>query len=341
MNRSKILLLTTGGTIASVESENGRTPGVSGEGLVQQIEGLEQLCRIEIRQVCNIDSTDLTPKHWKMLVETIRDAYESYDGFVISHGTDTMAYTAAALSVMMQGLDKPVILTGSQLPMEAHGTDAKQNLYDAFLYAIQPEAFGVAVVFDGKVIDGLCARKWKTESFDAFISVNRPLLATIENGRVNAGMIVENSWNAETGDRTEKPEFYPDMEEDVCALKLTPGISGELVRQILMQAKGVLIEGFGLGGIPAYLEDVFEEVMLLRKEKGYLTVMETQALLEGTDMGVYEVGFRAKEELGIEESGKLTAEAVTACMMWQMAHPDKENLLETCRTYLETFAHNV
>lgn len=336
MNRSKILLLTTGGTIASVESENGRTPGVSGEGLVQQIEGLEQLCRIEIRQVCNIDSTDLTPKHWTLLVETIRAAYESYDGFVISHGTDTMAYTAAALSVMMQGLDKPVILTGSQLPMEEPGTDAKQNLYDAFLYAVQPEASGVAVVFDGKVIDGLCARKWKTESFDAFISVNRPLLATIENGRVNTGEQLR-LFAGKTG----KPEFYPDMEEDFCALKLTPGISGELVRQILMQAKGVLIEGFGLGGIPAYLEDVFEEVMPLRKEKGYLTVMGTQALLEGTDMGVYEVGFRAKEELGIEESGKLTAEAVTACMMWQMAHPDKENLLETCRTYLETFAHNV
>ena len=382
VSRKKFMLLTTGGTIASVETENGRTPGINGETLIRQIDGLEQLCQVEIRPVCSIDSTDLTPKHWKLLVETIRDFYEDYDGFVISHGTDTMAYTAAALSVMIQGLNKPVILTGSQLPMEAAGTDAKQNLYDAFLYGIRSEARGVSVVFNGKVIDGLCARKWKTESFDAFVSINRPLLATIENGRVNTGDTVEVFRDAEISERMErrssgindndrlgaksgskrteeheeteiryqkrlfgeksgKPEFYLEMEEDLCALKLTPGISRELVRQILMQTKGVLIEGFGLGGIPNYLEEVFEEVMPLRKEKGYLTVMETQALLEGTDLSVYEVGLRAKKELGMEESGRLTAEAVTACMMWQMAHPEKENILETCRTYLETFAHNV
>ena len=184
VSRKKFILLTTGGTIASVKTQNGRTPGINGETLIRQIDGLEQLCQVEIRPVCSIDSTDLTPKHWKLLVETIRDFYEDYDGFVISHGTDTMAYTAAALSVMLQGLNKPVILTGSQLPMEAAGTDAKQNLYDAFLYGVRPEARGVSVVFNGKVIDGLCARKWKTESFDAFVSINRPLLATIENGRV-------------------------------------------------------------------------------------------------------------------------------------------------------------
>ena len=338
VSRKKFILLTTGGTIASVETQNGRTPGINGETLIRQIDGLEQLCQVEIRPVCSIDSTDLTPKHWKLLVETIRDFYEDYDGFVISHGTDTMAYTAAALSVMLQGLNKPVILTGSQLPMEAAGTDAKQNLYDAFLYGVRPEARGVSVVFNGKVIDGLCARKWKTKSFDAFVSINRPLLATIENGRVK---IETTAGVFRDAGISEKPQFYLEMEEDLCALKLTPGISREMVRQILMQTKGVLIEGFGLGGIPNYLEEVFEEVMPLRKEKGYLTVMETQALLEGTDLSVYEVGLRAKKELGMEESGRLTAEAVTACMMWQMAHPEKENILETCRTYLETFAHNV
>ena len=182
--RKRILLLATGGTIACAAGADGLTPGLTGEQLAEFVPELADLADIDVRQVMNIDSSNMQPTDWLTLVAAIRDVYATYDGFVVLHGTDTMAYTAAALSCLIEGLAKPVVLTGSQLPMTDSQTDARHNLFDAACVACDNSARGVMVVFAGRVIDGLRARKARTRSFDAFESVNAPDLGKVAGGEV-------------------------------------------------------------------------------------------------------------------------------------------------------------
>ena len=128
----KILLLGTGGTIASVQGENGLSPGLDTATLLSYVPALSALCEVETLQVCAIDSTNITPSHWQLMVRAIEDHYHEYDGFVLCHGTDTLAYTASALSYMVQNADKPIVLTGSQKPINLDVTDARTNLEDSF-----------------------------------------------------------------------------------------------------------------------------------------------------------------------------------------------------------------
>ena len=126
-DRKNILLIATGGTIASKKSDNGLKPQISPEELMQYIPQVKDICDFHAVQLINLDSSNMEPKHWKMMVHTIRENYEKYDGFVIAHGTDTMAYTAAALSYMIQNSKKPIVITGAQKPIDLEITDAKSN----------------------------------------------------------------------------------------------------------------------------------------------------------------------------------------------------------------------
>ena len=136
--KPKILLLATGGTIASVLYEYGLAPGLKAEQLLSYIPEARETYTVEAVQICNIDSSNMTPAHWTDMVSTIEEKYHDYDGFVICHGTDTMAYTSAALSYMIQNSMKPIVITGSQKPISEGSTDARQNLLDALLYAADP-----------------------------------------------------------------------------------------------------------------------------------------------------------------------------------------------------------
>ena len=130
-----ILMIATGGTIASKEGDLGLTPAVTGEELAASVPGIKDICHLEILQLMNIDSTNMRPRQWLMIRDAIMENYNHYDGFVILHGTDTMAYTAAALSYLIQDSVKPIVLTGSQKPMANPYTDAKINLFQSILYA--------------------------------------------------------------------------------------------------------------------------------------------------------------------------------------------------------------
>ena len=167
MERKRILLIGTGGTIASEMGETGLTPELTSQQLLRYIPDISHICQVDCVQVLSLDSTDIQPKHWVRMADTVRENYEKYDGFVISHGTDTMAYTAAALSYLIQGSPKPIVLTGAQKPIGFETTDSKQNLRDAFTVAASDMA-GVMLVFNGKVILGTRARKTRSKSFEAF-----------------------------------------------------------------------------------------------------------------------------------------------------------------------------
>ena len=169
----KILMIGTGGTIASSKTISGGLQRLlTSDEILMYIPSISQICEVETVQVCNMDSTNISPDIWVLLADTIRKHYDAYDGFVISHGTDTMAYTAAALSYLIQDSPKPIILTGAQRPISMEITDSKTNLYDSFLYASSDFASGVQIVFNGKVILGTRARKTHSKSFQAFSSIN-------------------------------------------------------------------------------------------------------------------------------------------------------------------------
>ena len=171
----RILMIATGGTIACKPNRSGRlSPKITSSELLEYVPELAQICEVEARQLYNIDSTNMGPAQWPGIVNMIRENWGMYDGFVITHGTDTMAYTAAALSYMIQNPACPIVLTGSQKSIYSRDTDARKNLLQAFRYAAADGAFGVQIVFDGHVILGTRARKVRSKSYNAFSSIDYP-----------------------------------------------------------------------------------------------------------------------------------------------------------------------
>lgn len=214
----KLLFIATGGTIASGDSGSGLSPEASAEELLSGVNLPD--AEIHAIQPFALDSTDLTPQHWMEVAALIRDRWQDFDGFVITHGTDTMAYGAAALSCLIQSACKPVILTGSQLPMSAPDTDARRNLSDALLCAERGRA-GVWVCFCGRVIAGNAARKVHTRDFDAFRGFTED-----DEHRVEEFLTAE---AVEDGGTV----FYNRLDPSAAVLKLTPGISAEMVHDMM------------------------------------------------------------------------------------------------------------
>ena len=312
----KILMIGTGGTIASKQTENGLAPGLTPNDILSYIPQVKHVCEVETLQVCNIDSTNVTPEHWKLMVEAVEKHYHAYDGFVICHGTDTLAYTAAALSYMIQNSPKPIVVTGAQKPINMDVTDAKTNLLDSFIYAADDDSEDVSIVFDGKVIIGTRAKKERAKSYNAFSSINFPYPAVIQDGQV-IRYIPPVRHKGEV-------RFYHDMKESVYVLKLVPGMRRGVLTQILEQYDCVVIESFGVGGLPDSITAEVYEGMKQWKAKGKLIVMTTQVVSEGSNMTVYEVGKKVKQDFDLLEAYDMTLEATITKLMWLMAQPAKD-----------------
>lgn len=327
-----ILLIATGGTIASAEDGNGLSPALTGEELARSVPEIEGLCELDIVQPMNIDSTNMRPADWLRIAEVIRENYDAHDGFVVLHGTDTMSYTAAALSYLIQDSPKPIVLTGSQQPMGNPFTDAKINLYQSLVYAVSDRSRDVSIVFGGYAIAGTRARKQRTMSFNAFNSINYPVLAYLRQDKVIcSGSAAVSAGPAEcdcAGDGAaraadgalDEPRFYNELNSRVCALKLTPGLTPDIFRLLKPDYDAVILETFGMGGVPergadgaSYQEAIFDWV-----DSGRTVVMTTQVPEEGLDLGVYEVGRAYAEHPGILKGGDMTTEALVAKTMWAL-----------------------
>ena len=259
-----ILMIGTGGTIASGQTAEGLAPELDPSRLLQDTPRVAQLCRVDCLQLYSLDSTNIRPCHWLGLARAIRERYDQYDGFVISHGTDTMAYTAAALSYLVQGSAKPIVLTGAQKPIWFDGTDSKRNLTDAFLYACRG-CGGVQIVFNGKVILGTRARKTFSKSFQAFSSVNYPDLAVLQDERLLQYIRTES---------LPRPVFYDKLCENVGLLKLIPGTRRELVDFMMERYDGIVVESFGVGGLPEYPGEEFYPLVQRAVERGKMCIRD-------------------------------------------------------------------
>ena len=303
-------MITTGGTIACRETEEGLSPALTPEQLLSYIPSVKTVCEVDTLQVCHLDSTNVTPAHWRIMVEAIRDNYAAYDGFVICHGTDTLAYTAAALSYMIQDADKPIVITGAQKPIDTDTTDARTNLLDSFIYAADDGSRNVSIVFGGKVIVGTRARKERTKSFDAFSSLNYPFTAVIQDG-----MLVRYLEERPTEGQV---RFYTEMGTSICTLKLIPGMNPDILSYLFANYDGIVIESFGVGGIPETLTAAFYREMEKWAGRGKYVVMTTQIAEEGSHMTVYEVGKKVKRDFRLIESYDMTFEATITKLMWIM-----------------------
>ncbi len=344
----RILVLATGGTIASADAGAGLSPALSGAELIAAVPGVADLCEVDVRQVMNVDSTNMEPAGWLTLARALREAHEAYDGFVVLHGTDTLAYTAAGLSYLAQNLRKPVVLTGSQLPMAAPGSDAARNVLDAVRVACDDAARGVLVAFGGAVIAGTRARKVRTLSFNAFESVNFPELASIdERGRVRwreaaltgagagageavgeaaggavgeiAGKVVAEA----AGEGAPEPRFYDRLNTRVQVLSLAPGVSAPAIEALRAHADALVVEAFGLGGVPTY--GGVAASLLDWAEAGKTLVFATQCPFEGCDPGTYEVGRAFCGRPGVLVAGDMTREAALAKTMWALAEAQESS----------------
>lgn len=304
----KILMIGTGGTIACKQTDSGLTPGLTAEDVLAYIPAVEKVCQVETIQVMNIDSSNMTPVLWKDIVNAIEENYANYDGFVVCHGTDTLAYTSAALSYMIQNSAKPIVVTGSQKPISKDVTDAKTNLLDSFIYASDDESQNVSIVFDGKVICGTRAKKERAKSYNAFSSINFPYLAVIQDG-----IIIR--YIPEVPVRG-IPSFYYDMSDKVTLLKLYPGMKPEVLSYLFENYDIVVIESFGVGGMPETLMETFYEEMEKWKGTDKLAVMTTQVANEGSNMTIYEVGRQVKQDFHMIESYDMTLEATMTKLMW-------------------------
>jgi len=328
----KILLIATGGTIASKYTSEGLCPQISSEELLSYVPGANEFCEIDSIQPFNLDSTNVSADQWLALSRLIEQKYEYYDGFVICHGTDTMAYTAAALSYLIQNNRKPIVITGAQKPIDLAITDARANLMDSLRFASHERAHGVNIVFGGSVISGTRAKKERSKSNNAFSSINFPQIATIHDSRI--------IFYINDKDQNTSPlKFCHTMNNRVFLLKLIPGISGQVLESIFDSYDAVIIESFGVGGLPNYGDDSFYHAIEKYISSGKIVIMATQVTHEGSDMEVYQVGKVMKDEFHLIESYDMTMEATVAKTMWVLGQTT--NVDEFRKIFYTTINHDI
>ena len=303
--KKKILLLTTGGTIASMPGGEGLEPHRS-DVMERELEQLRTYYDISVQDIMCLDSSNIRPEEWQVIARHIFEHRAGYDGIVVSHGTDTMAYTASAVTYMLPNIDLPVVFTGSQLPLADMLSDGPDNLRTAFAMAAAGHP-GVFLAFDRKVMLGCRAVKVRASGFSAFESVNSRYAALVSN----QGLVVDPEMLPR---RTGKAELRTEISRNVFLLKLTPGLNPAVFDMLAaMGYKGIVIEAFGLGGVNVLHKGLRGIHRCL--EDGISVVVTTQCLYDSANLQVYQVGNKLLE-LGVIQGRDMTSEAAMTKLMW-------------------------
>ena len=304
-DKKKILLLTTGGTIASVPGGQGLEPHRS-DVMERELNQLRTYYDITVRDVMCLDSSNIRPEEWQQIAEDIFRSRVGFDGIVVSHGTDTMAYTASAVTFMLPDIDLPVVFTGSQLPLADILSDGPDNLRTAFAMAASGQP-GVFLAFDRKVMLGCRAVKIRASGFSAFESVNARYAGLVSN----RGLVLDTDILPR---REGEARLCTAISKDVFLLKLTPGLNPAIFDMLAaMGYKGIVIEAFGLGGFNVLnkgLRGIQRAV-----EDGVSVVVTTQCLYDSADLRVYQVGNRLLD-MGVIQGRDMTSEAAMTKLMW-------------------------
>lgn len=322
MSLPRIVLLATGGTIASQETASGLMPLTNAKGILDFMPSLSRLADIRAKDVFMLDSSNIQPEEWQQLAQAVDEVKGEADGIVITHGTDTMAYTASALSFMLQGLKIPVVFTGSQLPLTHPHSDAPGNLREAFAMALSKRP-GVFISFHHKVIYGTRAVKMRTLGFDAFDSINLAPVGVFDAD----GLHLQTQESVCKEVRVREPLK---LDSRVFLLKMMPGTDPEILNYIVNAGyKGLVLEAFGLGGLHYIRRNLIEGLQHI-SEQGLITLVTTQCLYEKADFNIYEVG-RGFQNLGIYGAHDMTTEAAVTKLMWALGDlKERRQLLTRC-----------
>lgn len=299
----RICLIATGGTIACVQTERGLAPKLAARDLLSYIGG--DTGGIDCIDLFSMDSSNIQPEEWQQIASCIDGIRPKYDAIVLTHGTDTMAYTSSMLSFMLRGIDIPVIITGAQYPIVREDSDGRKNLRDA-VTAARMIGGGVYICFGGIIISGCRAVKTRTTSLDAFESINAPPVCTVEGDEVcyvNAAASLSHY------------SFSPKIDPRVALIKLIPGTSPEILDSLAACGmRGVVVEAFGLGGVHSFRRDHTESLIRLM-EKGITVILASQCLYEASTPDIYEVS-RPLKDAGIIPAYDMTTEAAVTKLMW-------------------------
>ena len=342
--KSSILIIYTGGTIGMVEDpKTGSLEPFDFEHLVDHVPELKEAKHLYTSIQFNppLDSSQIGPQDWAKMAKTVADNYDTYDGFVILHGTDTMAYTASALSFMLENLNKPVIITGSQLPIGRFRTDGKENLITAIEIAaskrnniaIVPE---VCICFQNYLLRGNRSKKINADYFQAFDSFNYPPLAHI-------GVEIDINEELVYKQASVKPLIpHYNMDPNVIALRLLPGITPDTLKGILSipNLKGIAMETFGVGNAPSF--PWFIDLLKEATDRGIVIVNVTQCMEGSVAMNIYDTG-NAMLEVGIISGYDITTESAITKMMYLFGEgyePDKVREYMKCDLIGEMTIHD-
>ena len=288
-------------------------PAQSACDIVREIPEIQKHLKLDFKMVVNIDSSNMNPSHWTELAKTIEKLYDKYDGFVVVQGTDSMAYTASALSFALQNLSKPIVFTGSLIPLEEIGSDGRNNLVYACLTATLDIA-EVCLAFSNKILRGNRSKK-RHESFAAvFHSPNFPNLG--ELGRPT----ILNDWRKKRRKRVLK--VAPNFDKDISYVKLFPGYNPEILDRIIeRKTHGIIIEGFGPGNVP-FLEDTIIPQIERATSKNIPVIITSQMEKGATNLSSYEAGYYA-QKAGAISAKNMTTEAAVTKLMWVLAKTKK------------------
>lgn len=319
-------MITTGGTIASIPSNNGLIPEISGKDIISLMPELKNICTIDTLELLNIDSSNISKKHYILMLDTLEKNYDNYDGFVITHGTDTMAYSSSMLACAIENLSKPVVFTGSQLPLKAKATDAYRNLYDAFL-AASDNVYGVFLAFNGDIHYGDSVKKVYSENFTGFLSINNKTAGKSDNNKI--------IWNKLYKNHNIKPVFNKNISEKVFVLKMVPSLKPEIIDVLInMGYRAVIIEGYGAGGVPtADCENNFIPALQKAIENNVAVVCATQCLYDGVHLDKYPAGILS-EKYGAVSSKNMTLEKTLAKLMIGLGN---NMTMEELKKYIEEY----
>ena len=309
----KILILNTGGTFSSQASGHGLAPSISGDEIISRLGVIDDDIQLEVEDYCSLDSANIMPDDWVSISCKIAGSLSDYNGFIVIHGTDTLAYTSSMLSFMLQNIQVPVVVTGSQMPLNTPMSDALMNLQCAVWMAASGVP-GVFVAFDRKIMLGCRTSKVRTISFNAFESINCPYI-----GEVNAFGL---QLYTDRKPKMTRINLQTDYSDKIAVLKVFPGMDLDIFSFLQDHGyEGVYIEGFGLGGLPFLRNDITAEI---RKAsgRGLPILVGSQCRYEGSDLSVYETGQRILDCGGIPVYD-MTQEAVVTKLMWVLGQTKK------------------
>jgi L-asparaginase len=329
--RKKVCILYTGGTIGMVRTARGYAPQ---RGYLRRVlSSISELCNSgmpewELLEFETLyDSSNIAAPEWNRIADMISEKYADFDGFVILHGTDTMAYTASALSFMLEGLDKPVILTGAQIPIGEVRSDARENLITSVILAGEGRCPEVGLYFSGKLLRGCRATKLSSEELAAFASPNCPALVTAD-----IGIHYNTPFLRPPGDGLRAARISDEF--PIAVLKIFPGIQFRLFEGILTeQLKGLVLEAFGVGNIPQRDESL---IPLIRKAatNGTVITVCTQCLRGGVQLGAYETS-SALQAAGAVSGFDMTVEAAVTKLRYLFSRGyDRETVCALMETDL-------